>query len=176
MSRAGCKYNSSLSIAMPGPAVSPRCLNSPPPPPPRLFAKFPTLPRAVLKSSVEMLCPNAPSWRGGSKSSLPTLLLLHPTSCRAEFPTSPMRKCRIVAAINTTAEGSWFTSATFVCAGGVEFTWWGGGRRDKCFCLLSNLASWAITLFVSCSWVAPFVCKGKRSAKLMNDGSGKQNL
>lgn len=88
----------------------------------------------------------------------------------AEFPGSPARKCRIVAAINTTAEGSWFTSATFVSAGGAEFTRWGGGSRDRLGNLgkLGNRA--AGELFLGGSG------RLQGEEKSQTDGSGKRNL
>lgn len=37
------------------------------------------------------------------------------------------------------------------------------GRKDKWLCILSNLARWAIILFMSYSWVILFIFKWKKS-------------
>lgn len=52
-----------------------------------------------------------------------------------------------------------------------------GRREDKCLCTLSNLACWAIVLFVSYSWVILLICKSYNTGKfLMNDKPGKKSL
>lgn len=152
------------------PAVTRSCLNCPPPPfPPHLFCKFTTLTSAVFKYSVKMLCPNAFLWCIGFRNTL-LLLLLNNIHCLpllsltgfAEFPILRMRKRRIVAATNTMAKCSWFEKSPVLCVQDTQNVHGGErGRKDKCSCIWSNRACWAIVLFMSYSWVILFISKWK---------------